>query len=100
MKWNHSVIYEPNYLLSRGSSQYNRLGCKLDDRNSILGRGWNSLFLSAASRPTVGSTQTHIQWVPRIQQTGREAYSPPSSEEVKIRGALPTLPNTSSRHDT
>jgi hypothetical protein len=48
----------------------------------------NSLFISTWSRMTLGSTQPHIQWVPRaispgVKRPGREVRSLKSSTEVK-----------------
>jgi hypothetical protein len=46
----------------------------------------------------LGPTQPPIQWVPGavplgLKQLGREAdHSPPSSAEVRMRGAIPLLP--------
>jgi hypothetical protein len=58
-----------------------------------------AVFLfTIASRRALGPTQPHIQWVPGalslgVRQPGREAdHSPPSSAEVKMRGAIPPLP--------
>jgi hypothetical protein len=53
---------------------------RLDDRGSKF---------TTASRPALGPTQPHIQWVKealslRVKRSGREAdHSPPSSVEVK-----------------
>jgi hypothetical protein len=52
--------------------------------------------------PTLGLTQPPIQWESAalslgVRRPGPEAdHSPPSSAEVKTRGAIPPLPNTSS----
>jgi hypothetical protein len=60
------------------------------------------LLFSTASRPTLGATQTPIQWVPwaflqGVKRPGREAdHSSPSSAEIKNFGAIPPLPNMSS----
>jgi hypothetical protein len=57
-------------------------------RSSSPGRVKNFLF-STSSRPTLGSTQPPIQWVPgalslEVKQSGLEAeHSPPTSAEVK-----------------
>jgi hypothetical protein len=60
----------------------------------------NFLF-STSSRPTVGPTQPHIQWVPGplspgVKRQGREAdHSPPTSAEVKkMRIYTSTPPDT------
>jgi hypothetical protein len=51
------------------------------------------------SRPTLGPIQPPIQWVPGplsrgIKRPGREAdHSPPSSAEIKIRGAILVPPS-------
>jgi hypothetical protein len=60
-----------------------------------------SLF-ATASRPALGSTQPRIQSVPGalylvVKRLGCEAdHSPPSGAEVKMRGTIHSLPNTSS----
>jgi hypothetical protein len=59
-------------------------------------------LFSTASRPTLGLTQTPIQWVPGALSTGikwqeREAdHSPAPSADVKNGGAIPPLPHTTS----
>jgi hypothetical protein len=61
-------------------------------------RQYKIFFFSTASRPTLGPTQSPIQWVPGalspgVKQWGHEAnHSPPSSAEVKKDGAIPPLP--------
>jgi hypothetical protein len=57
------------------------------------------MFLyTTESRTALGLTQSPIQWVPgalslRVKQQEREAdYSPPPSAEVRMRGAIPPLP--------
>jgi hypothetical protein len=57
------------------------------------------LLFATASRPTLGPTQVHIQWVPGIltlgvKRPGREVdHLPPSTAEVKnVCGAIPPLP--------
>jgi hypothetical protein len=61
------------------------------------------MFLfSKMSRPALGPTQPHIQWVtksvyPGVKRPAREAdHSPPPTGEVKNGGAVPPLPHTSS----
>jgi hypothetical protein len=54
--------------------------------------------VTTASKPALGPTQPPIQWVPealirKIKRPRREAdYSPPRNAEVKMRGAIPSLP--------
>jgi hypothetical protein len=78
------------------------LNGRMSIRGSIPGRS-NRLF-STASRPAVGSTQSPIQWVPkvlssRVKRQGSETdHSPPSSAEVKNDGSILSLPHTSSLH--
>jgi hypothetical protein len=61
---------------------------RLRSRSSNSGRVKNFLF-SKSPRPTPGSTQPPIQWVPvalspGLKRSGREAdHSPPTSAEVK-----------------
>jgi hypothetical protein len=43
------------------------------NRGSILGRGKIFLFVTA-SRPTLGSTWSPIQWIPAVKQPGRYAF--------------------------
>jgi hypothetical protein len=48
-------------------------------------------------RPSLGPTQPPIYWLPGEIREGREAeHSCPSGAEVKIVGAIPSLPHTSS----
>jgi hypothetical protein len=55
-------------------------------------------FFVTASRPALGTTRPPIQWVPGaltlgVKQPERETdQSPPSNAEVKMRGAIPLLP--------
>jgi hypothetical protein len=59
-------------------------------------------FFSASSRPTLGSTQPPIQWVPGslsvgVKRQGREAdHSPLYGADVKEGGAIPPLLSISS----
>jgi hypothetical protein len=69
-------------------------------RGSSPGRVKNFLF-SKSSRPALGSTQPPIQRVPmsisqEVKQQRREAYTIPSSTEVKNCGAVSPLPHMSS----
>jgi hypothetical protein len=81
---------------SRGSSVDAVRDYELDGRDLIPGKG-RILFVSTASRPTVGPTQVPIQRVPgalspRINWHGREAdHSPQFSVEVKNGGAMTPL---------
>jgi hypothetical protein len=62
------------------------------------GRGKIFLF-STVSRPHLGTTQPHIQWVTWEKVAGDEAdHSPPSSSGVKKDGAIPPLPLISPWH--
>jgi hypothetical protein len=70
----------------------------------IPSRG-NIFLSSTASRPAVGPTQPHIQWIPRAilpwggKQLGcRNDHSPTSSAEDKNGGAIPPLPHMSLWH--
>jgi hypothetical protein len=73
------------------------MGYGFQGRGSILGKGKIFLF-SVASRPALGLTQPHIQWVPgalspRVKRLGREDDHPlTSSAEVKNGGDIPPLP--------
>jgi hypothetical protein len=55
-------------------------------------------LFATASESAMGPTQRPIQWVPRVLSLGlkrpeREAeHSPPSSADVKVRGAILPLP--------
>jgi hypothetical protein len=67
-------------------------------RSSSPGRVKNFIF-STLSRPALGSTQAHIQWVtealsPGVKRPGHEAdYSPPTTAEVKKQWIyISTLP--------
>jgi hypothetical protein len=68
--------------------KYALLHLRPRDRGSSTGRVKNLLF-STSSRPALGSTQPHIQWVPGALSSGvkrqeREAdHWPPASAEVK-----------------
>jgi hypothetical protein len=70
------------------------------DRGSIP--GMDREFFAASSRPALGPTQPHIQWVPgrsfpAVKRPGREAAdSPPSSAGIRMRGPIPPLRHTSS----
>jgi hypothetical protein len=72
--------------MSRGVAVGIATGYRLDDRG--VGR-LRSYLYSTASRPTLGSIQPPIQWVPvalslGVKRLEREAdHSPPTSAEVK-----------------
>jgi hypothetical protein len=52
--------------------------------NSRNERGKDVFLVTTASRPSVGSTQTLIKWVPGVKLPGHEIdHSPPTSAEVK-----------------
>jgi hypothetical protein len=61
-------------------------------------------FFSIASRPALGPTQPHTQWVseavcPGVKQQGHEAdYLPPSITEVKNVGPVLVFPHIFSWH--
>jgi hypothetical protein len=88
-------------MYSRDTSLAIAMGYGLHGWGSIPGRG--KRFVSTAFRPTLGPTQYPIQWVQGPltsggKAAGREAdNSPPSSAEVNNCGAIPPLPNMSSR---
>jgi hypothetical protein len=60
--------------------------------------GLEIFLFTTASRTALGPTQPPIQWVPEAfslggNRPGREAgHLPPFSAEVKMRGAIPPLP--------
>jgi hypothetical protein len=56
-------------------------------------------LLSIESRPALGPTQLHVQWVPWIKRPRREADLYPSTAEVKNGGNIPPLHHTPSWHD-
>jgi len=61
----------------------------LDDRGFESRQGLGIFLFTIASRPALGPTQPHMQWVPSalslgVKRPGREAdYSHPSSADVK-----------------
>jgi len=75
------------------------LGYGLDDRWFESRQGLGIFLFTTASRPALGYTQPHIQWVPGalslvVKWPGCEAdHPPPSRAEVKN---APPLPNTPS----
>jgi hypothetical protein len=69
-------------------------GCGLDDRGV-------KNFLFSTSRPALGSTQPHIQWVPGafspdVKRSGREVHSSSTTAEIKNCGAIHPLLHTPS----
>jgi hypothetical protein len=59
---------------------------------------------ATASRPSLGPTQPRIQWVagdvtPGANRPGREAGHYHLVPNLRMRGTIPPLPNTSSRRD-
>jgi hypothetical protein len=69
-------------------------------------QGLRVLLFTTASRPTLGSTQPRIQWVPGTLSLGvkwlrREAdHSPHLAPRLRIRGCMYLLPHTSSWRGT
>jgi hypothetical protein len=66
----------------------------LDHRGLESLQGLGIFLLTTASRPALGSTQSPIQWVPRVlslevKRTGREADQLPRS---RMLGAIPPFP--------
>jgi hypothetical protein len=53
------------------------------------------IFLFTVSRQALGPTKHPIQWLKRPEREGD--HSPPSISDVKNSGAIPPLPDTSSR---
>jgi hypothetical protein len=72
-----------------------RCRCSSPDRAKIF-------LLYTSSRPALGFTQPHIQWLPealslRLKRPGRVTdHSPPTSAEVKNAGSIHPHPHTSS----
>jgi hypothetical protein len=68
----------------------------------LVGAVVGLFFFTTTCRLALGPTQPSIQWVPvaftlGVKWLGYEADpSPPSSAKVKMGGAIPPLPNTSS----
>jgi hypothetical protein len=79
---------------------YSELQCTLHTVPGFDSRQCKIFF--TASRPALGPTKPHIEWVPgalslRVKRPGREAdNSLPSSAEVKNGGVIPPLPHMSS----
>jgi hypothetical protein len=77
-------------------------GCGLDDRGVGVRGPLGSNIFSTSSRPALGSTQPHIQWVPGTLSPGvrgqrREAgHSPVTSAEVKKMWIYKSTPRTPS----
>jgi hypothetical protein len=74
---------------------------ELDDRGSIPGRGGEGIFLASACRPILGSTKPFIKWVPvalssKVKRLEREANHLRLGPKLRMRGAIPPLPNSSS----
>jgi hypothetical protein len=92
--------YEEPWRLSVGIA----LGYGLDDRGSRVrfSAELGIFIFTTASRLSLRPIQPPIQWVPGLfpwgwSGRGRETgHSPPSSAKVKMRGAIPPLPNTPS----
>jgi hypothetical protein len=67
-------------------------------------QGKETFLFSLGSRPALKPTEPPIQWVsralsPGTKRQGRKAdHSAKSSAEVKIAGAIPSLPHMLSRH--
>jgi hypothetical protein len=59
-------------------------GYRLYDRRFAVLVPVRSRIFSTSSRPALGPTQPHIQWVWVVKRPGREAdHSPPASVEMK-----------------
>jgi len=72
-----------------------KAGYGLDIRGSIMGRGrGRDCFFVSTSRPTLGSAQPPIQWVPGVKRSGHEAdYSPPySTVDKNVWSCIYTTP--------
>jgi hypothetical protein len=63
--------------------------------------GAGNFSFDTASRPALGLTEPHLQWIAGalslgVKWSGRDAYhSPPSSVEVRMCGAIPPFPQHS-----
>jgi hypothetical protein len=91
----HGYRHCPN----RGSSV--SIGYGPDDRDSILGRRWDlfsprhSIQTDSGAHPAYYSIGTGGGGgsFPVVERPGLEAdHSPPSSAEIRLRGAIPPLP--------
>jgi hypothetical protein len=85
-----NLCLEKRYLHNhQRSSAGIAMGYGLDGRAFDYRQGQEIVFYSTAQRPALGSTQSPIQWVPRILFPGDKADpSSPSSSEVKNDGAI------------
>jgi hypothetical protein len=64
-------------------------------------RGLEIYLFITASRPALGPTQLPMQWVTgalslRVKRPGREADTSMQCRDQRMRGAIPSLPNTPS----
>jgi hypothetical protein len=85
-------IQEPGYLSAI------TLDYELDDRCFMSRQGLGIFLSTTASKPVLGPIQSPIQWVTGslslgVKLPGRETdHSPPSIAKVRMRGAIPPLP--------
>jgi hypothetical protein len=93
-----TVIYAYRFNLLHQLSRYGRYSDRLRARPGSCSRQVHESFLcSTATRPTLRSTQTPIQWVQgffpsRWGGGAWSCHSPPHSAKFKNGGAIPPLP--------
>jgi hypothetical protein len=92
----NSIVGKKRNKQSLDSSVGIVVGYWLDGQDSIPGTG-KELFFYTASRLTMGPIQPPAQWVPGARFPAEKRperdddHSPPSSAEIKKRGAIPPL---------